>query len=221
MKWSSPFSFPHLGFTTTNNCSSSGLPPNFKEQLRNMEVEEGKTVTLHCELSKPAASVEWKRGAVLLKNVDKCQIRKKDLMVELKIIDANLEDSGDGICTLVIINMSAIDTGVYTCEVVNKFGVTSYNGNITVGQPQKPPSSTQGPAAPAQPSTPSVHPVLASVGPLQPAQSSTSGKETMGSVESEGISLWQAYNLTEEDPRMTLQERRRASLISASSSKSS
>lgn len=55
-------------------------------------------MTLRCELSKPAASVEWKRGAELLKNVDKCQIRKKDLLVELKIIDANLEDSGVYTC---------------------------------------------------------------------------------------------------------------------------
>lgn len=55
-------------------------------------------MTLHCELSKAAASVEWKRGAKLLKNVGKYQMRMKDLLVELKIIDANLEDSGVYTC---------------------------------------------------------------------------------------------------------------------------
>ena len=55
-------------------------------------------MTLRCELSKPAGSVVWKRGAELLKNVDKYQMRKKDLLVELKIIDANLEDSGVYAC---------------------------------------------------------------------------------------------------------------------------
>eukprot|EP00063_Salmo_salar_P030140 XP_014004975.1 PREDICTED: obscurin-like isoform X1 [Salmo salar] len=176
------------------------MRPIFKQVFKNQNVETNGTIQLACVVEGKSNAVRW------LKNGQQIIGDQRH----------HMNTSEDGICTLVIINMSAIDTGVYTCEVVNKFGVTSYNGNITVGQPQKPPSSTQRPAAPAQPSTPSVHPVLASVGPLQPAQTSTSGKETMGSVESEGISLWQAYNLTEEDPRNTLQERR-ASLISASS----
>uniref|UniRef100_A0A3Q3EDQ8 Ig-like domain-containing protein n=1 Tax=Labrus bergylta TaxID=56723 RepID=A0A3Q3EDQ8_9LABR len=68
-------------------------------------------------------SLEWRRGTELLRNGDKYQMRKKDLL--------------NGICTLVIKNLTANDSGVYTCEVLNKFGVTSYNGNITVVQPQK------------------------------------------------------------------------------------
>ncbi|XP_055795289.1 obscurin-like [Salvelinus fontinalis] len=177
------------------------MRPIFKQVFKNQNVETNGTIQLACVVEGKSNAVRW------LKNGQQIIGDQRHRM----------STSEEGVCTLVIINMSAIDTGVYTCEVVNKFGVTSYNGNITVGQPQKPPSYTQRPAAPAQPSTPSVHPVLASVGPLQPAQTSTSGKETMGSVESEGISLWQAYNLTEGDPRNTLQERRRASLISASS----
>ncbi|XP_038857003.1 obscurin-like [Salvelinus namaycush] len=177
------------------------MRPIFKQVFKNQNVETNGTIQLACMVEGKSNAVRW------LKNGQQIIGDQRHRM----------STSEEGVCTLVIINMSAIDTGVYTCEVVNKFGVTSYNGNITVGQPQKPPSYTQRPAAPAQPSTPSVHPVLASVGPLQPTQTSTSGKETMGSVESEGISLWQAYNLTEGDPRNTLQERRRASLISASS----
>ncbi|XP_036845201.1 obscurin [Oncorhynchus mykiss] len=188
------------------------MRPIFKQVFKNQNVETNGTIQLACVVEGKSNAVRW------LKNGQQIIGDQRHRM----------NTSEDGVCTLVIINMSAIDTGVYTCEVVNKFGVTSYNGNITVGQPQNPPPSTQRPAAPAQPSTqrpaapaqpstPSVHPVLASVGPLQQAQTSTSGKETMDSVESEEISLWQAYNLTEEDPRNTLQERRRASLISASS----
>uniref|UniRef100_A0A3Q2P2Y0 Ig-like domain-containing protein n=1 Tax=Fundulus heteroclitus TaxID=8078 RepID=A0A3Q2P2Y0_FUNHE len=89
----------------------AALPPSFTLPLVNQEVTEGNVVTLHCELSKPAPSVEWRKGGELLKNGDKYQMRKKDLRVEMKIAD---------------------DGGVYTCEAVNKFGVTSYNGNITV-----------------------------------------------------------------------------------------
>ncbi|CAB1324596.1 unnamed protein product, partial [Coregonus sp. 'balchen'] len=179
------------------------MRPVFKQVFKNQSAEINGTIELECVVEGKLNAVRW------LKN-------SQEIIGDQR---HNMNTSEDGICTLVIINMSAIDTGVYTCEVVNNFGVTSYNGNITVGEPQKPPSSTQRPAAPApaQPSSPSVHPVLASIGPLQPGQTSTSGKETMDSVVSEGISLWQAYNLTEEDSHMTLQERRRASLITASS----
>uniref|UniRef100_A0A8C7M392 Ig-like domain-containing protein n=1 Tax=Oncorhynchus kisutch TaxID=8019 RepID=A0A8C7M392_ONCKI len=172
-------------------------------QLR--ALEEG-SVTLRCELSKSGVPVVWLKGGELLREGERHQMKQEGRTVEMVIRNAVLQDAGE-----------------YSC-VVNTFGVSSYNGNITVGEPQMPPSSTQRPAAPSQPSTPSVHPVLASIGPLQPVQTSTPGKETVDSVDSvecEGISLWQTYNLTKEDPRRTLQERRRASLIAASSSKSS
>ncbi|XP_052382956.1 obscurin isoform X12 [Oncorhynchus keta] len=180
------------------------MRPIFKQVFKNQSAETNGTLELECKVEGKLNAVRW------LKNSQEVIGDQRHRM----------NTSEDGVCTLVIINMSAIDTGVYTCEVVNTFGVSSYNGNITVGESQMPPSSTQRPAAPSQPSTPSVHPVLASIGPLQPVQTSTPGKETVDSVDSvecEGISLWQTYNLTKEDPRMTLQERRRASLIAASS----
>lgn len=55
-------------------------------------------MVLHCELNKPASSVEWRKGGELLKNGDKYQMRKKDLQVELKIIDLTVEDTGDYSC---------------------------------------------------------------------------------------------------------------------------
>lgn len=55
-------------------------------------------MTLHCELNKPAPSVEWRKGGELLKNGDKYQMRKKDLNVEMKINELTVEDSGDYTC---------------------------------------------------------------------------------------------------------------------------
>lgn len=55
-------------------------------------------MVLHCELTKPASAVEWRRGGELLKNGDKYQMRKKDLQVEMKIADLCVEDSGDYTC---------------------------------------------------------------------------------------------------------------------------
>lgn len=55
-------------------------------------------MVLRCELSKPAPSVEWRRGGQLLKNGDKYQMRKKDLQVEMKIADLSHDDAGDYSC---------------------------------------------------------------------------------------------------------------------------
>lgn len=58
---------------------------------------EGNSVILHCELSK-ASSVEWRRGKELLKHGDKYQVRKKELQVEMKILDVSVSDSGEYSC---------------------------------------------------------------------------------------------------------------------------
>lgn len=81
-----------------NHLGLTGLPPTFKLPLISQEATEGNSVVLRCELSKPAPSVEWRRGGQLLKNGDKYQMRKKDLGVEMKIADLSLEDAGDYTC---------------------------------------------------------------------------------------------------------------------------
>lgn len=106
---------------------------------------------------------------------------------------------------------------------MNKFGVTSYNGNLTVVQPGQ--AVTQR----------SVHPPLAAIAPLQPApakpetqakaqpqtpaQILVSVPDNANYVECVSVSLWEAYNLTEQDAQRSLQERRGSSLLAASSSK--
>lgn len=53
---------------------------------------------LHCELSKAASLVEWRRGKELLQHGDKYQVRKKELQVEVKILDLRASDSGEYSC---------------------------------------------------------------------------------------------------------------------------
>lgn len=76
----------------------TGLPPTFRRPLVNQEVMEGNSVILHCELSKAASSVEWRRGGELLKHGDKYQVRKKELQAEMKILDLSASDGGEYSC---------------------------------------------------------------------------------------------------------------------------
>lgn len=69
-------------------------PVTFRQKLRSVTVEEGSVVSLRCELSKAGASVEWRRGDELLSPDDKYQMKQRDIVVELKILDATVLDSG-------------------------------------------------------------------------------------------------------------------------------
>lgn len=57
-------------------------------------MEEENSVTLSCELSKPGLAVEWRKGAELLKNNFKYQIKNRNSTLELTIKNSQLEDSG-------------------------------------------------------------------------------------------------------------------------------
>lgn len=77
----------------------SALPVTFKQKLRNVLIEEGNTATLRCELSKPGQSVEWRKGGdELIRNGEKCHVRQRDMLVELRIFDATPEDSSIYTC---------------------------------------------------------------------------------------------------------------------------
>ncbi|XP_026168652.1 obscurin isoform X2 [Mastacembelus armatus] len=74
------------------------LPASFKEKLKNHDKNEGETLTLRCELSKPVADVHWKKGSQLLKAGAKYEIKQKDTFLELHIKDLKIEDSGEYSC---------------------------------------------------------------------------------------------------------------------------
>ncbi|XP_043921975.1 obscurin [Protopterus annectens] len=70
----------------------------FKEQLQNKEAEEGDTVTLRCKLTKPDASVEWRKDSANIIPSQKYEMKQRGATVELVIHDLKHEDSGDYTC---------------------------------------------------------------------------------------------------------------------------
>ncbi|XP_045907723.1 obscurin isoform X26 [Micropterus dolomieu] len=73
-------------------------PVTFKEKLESQEAEEGDSVTLRCEISKPGVPVEWKKGTQVLKSGEKYQMKQKASVNELLINKVLPEDSGDYSC---------------------------------------------------------------------------------------------------------------------------
>ncbi|KAK2895171.1 hypothetical protein Q8A73_014659 [Channa argus] len=74
------------------------LPASFKEKLKNHDINEGETMTLCCELSKPATEVQWKKGSEILKAGEKYEMKQKDTFLELQIRNLKVEDSGEYSC---------------------------------------------------------------------------------------------------------------------------
>ncbi len=87
---------PVPGSTTLPD--SSALPVVFKRELQNQELQEGESVTLCCELSKPGVPVVWRKGIQVIHSGGKYLIRQVGSTVELKITDVKPEDAGDYAC---------------------------------------------------------------------------------------------------------------------------
>lgn len=171
------------------------MRPFFKEVFKTQNADLHGTLTLKCTVEGKPSSVRWLKNGQHITNDQRCRITTTE----------------NGECTLVIKNLIDSDGGVYTCEATNKFGSISYNGNVTMVKSQ--------PAAQMP-----IHPPLAAITPLQLAptkpepqnEALTSVTGTASFVES--FTLWETYNLTEQDPVPRLQERRQSSLIAVSSS---
>lgn len=63
-----------------------------------MEAAEKGTATLCCELNKPAAAVEWRKGDRALEPNEKLTMRCEGTTAELVIRDLELTDAGDYTC---------------------------------------------------------------------------------------------------------------------------
>ncbi|MGH0164440.1 UNVERIFIED_CONTAM: hypothetical protein FKN15_072699, partial [Acipenser sinensis] len=83
---------------TTATLKVEALPMFFKQELQNLEVEEGSTATLRCELSKLGVRVEWRKGGVVLQPSDKYEMKQRGSVLELLIHDLEPEDNGYYTC---------------------------------------------------------------------------------------------------------------------------
>lgn len=63
-----------------------------------MEATENGTATFCCELSKPVAAVEWRKGGRALETNDKFTMKSEGTVAELVICDLDLTDAGDYTC---------------------------------------------------------------------------------------------------------------------------
>lgn len=71
----------------------------FKQEVEDLEVKEGGCGVFSCELSKPGAPVDWRKGRVILKPGYKYEMKQEGRLTKLTI--NNIEES---------------DAGKYTCK---------------------------------------------------------------------------------------------------------
>lgn len=158
------------------------MRPVFKEVFKNQSVELQGTIRLQCIVEGKPSTVRWLKDGEEIRASKRFHIKRQD----------------DGSCSLSVDNATQKDTGVYTCEAVNKFGTISYNGNVTV--------ETSLRAVPI----PQI--------PVKPTIAIVPEREVSEPLKLEGEFLRQVYDLPKVDEHVGIKEKRR-SLMSASSGK--
>lgn len=93
------------------------MRPVFKETFKDQTKEPSGTIHLECVVKGKPDNVRW--------------LKDGELLTDGK--HHHIDIYNDGTCSLVITAITTKDTGVYTCEVTNKFGVSSHSGKVTVG----------------------------------------------------------------------------------------
>lgn len=76
----------------------TAAPVTFVKELHNLELQEGGTAHLSCEVSKPDAPVEWKKGTSVIRSSHKCSIQHEGKVHTLVIRDLNRADAGEYSC---------------------------------------------------------------------------------------------------------------------------
>lgn len=93
------------------------MRPVFREVFKDQTKELNGTIHLECVAEGKPDKVRW--------------LKDGEPLVDGK--HHHIDIYNDGTCSLVITAITTKDTGVYTCEVTNKFGVSSHSGKVTVG----------------------------------------------------------------------------------------
>lgn len=93
------------------------MRPVFKEAFKDQTKEPNGTIHLECVTEGKPDKVRW------LKDGEPLTDGKHH----------HIDIYNDGTCSLVITAITTKDTGVYTCEATNKFGVASHSAKVTVG----------------------------------------------------------------------------------------
>lgn len=93
------------------------MRPVFKDAFKDQTKEPNGTIHLECVMEGKPDKVLW------LKDGEPLTDGKHH----------HIDIYNDGTCSLVITAVTTKDTGVYTCEVTNKFGVSSHSAKVTVG----------------------------------------------------------------------------------------
>lgn len=70
----------------------------FKRELQSLVVKEGCSAVLCCELSKPGAPVEWRKGRALLTPGEKYEMKQEGHLTKLLINDVEESDGGKYTC---------------------------------------------------------------------------------------------------------------------------
>ncbi|XP_077879380.1 obscurin-like [Ictidomys tridecemlineatus] len=83
---------------TSATLTVTAAPVRFLRELQALEVDEGATAHLRCELSQAGASVEWRKGSLQLFPCAKYQMVQEGSTAELLVHGAEQEDAGDYTC---------------------------------------------------------------------------------------------------------------------------
>ncbi|XP_046727924.1 obscurin [Silurus meridionalis] len=153
------------------------MKPVFKAVFKTQNVELSDTISLECIVEGKPSVLRWLKDGIEIKSGERHKISHHE----------------DGRCLLVIANASFKDAGIYTCEIGNKFGAISYNGNVTVSHQKKP--------------------IIDTAQPLETEL--TSGNDAVQSSNKDDESLKLIYDLPTEDTQRKFQEKRKSCSFSS------